>query len=296
MNQKLRDLNTGQHFKLLVDNIVVPPGATMIIYDENNNLVPFQNVNKQGQLVDVTVNAKTWFEVTAEDKQTIIVYRLVPSFPEDEIVATSDYFYVNNEDSVIGSILPSTTVGELLANLYVEEGATAIVVDKYGYQRTEGVLYPDDKVVIIYNWNAYYELKTANYDPRTFKIYTIYMCEALPVARAKNKVLELDATGFASISVEDIDDGSFNECDESWLTLSKYEFTCADLGEHEIFLTLKTDIGGIASVKARVTVVDDLYPEIIIADISDLKEDGTYEAFTNIWDYVQFSDNCGIKS
>ena len=100
----------------------------------------------------MTVNPRTYFEVTAEDGVTKVVYKLIPIFPPEEIVASSDFFYVNNEDSVIGSIETGTTVQELLANLYVEDGATAIVIDKFGNERETGPLYPDDQVVIIYNW------------------------------------------------------------------------------------------------------------------------------------------------
>ena len=287
---------TGFEFGILlqtvVDNITVPEGATMLIFDDNHNLIPFEILNKQGQLVDVTVNAQTYFEVTAEDGQTVVIYQLAPIFPPDEIVTSSSLFYVNNEDSIIGSIEPTTTVGELLANLYVEDGATAIVIDKYGFERTEGTLYEDDRVVIIYNWDAYYALKTANEDPRTFKIYSINMCETLPIAIAKDITIELDESGYASISLDDINDGSSNECGESWLTLSKTEFDCSNIGVNTVTLAINNDAGGIAATQATIIVVDNIPPVVIIEDIVDVNENGICEAITDISESITVTDNC----
>ncbi len=294
---EITEIIFGTLLENAVDSVIVPEGATLNIFDSNHNLVPFKRINKQGQLVDVKVNSKTYFEVTAEDGQTVVVYRLIPVFPQEEIVATSELFYVNNEESIISSIKPSTTVAELLANIYVEEGATAIVVDKYGFERTQGEIYPDDQVVIIYNWDAYYNLKTGNEDPRTFKIYDIYMCESLPIAKANDITLELDENGHASVTVKDIDNGSVNECGESWLTLSKTDFDCSNVGENTVELQLRNDRGGIAAIKATVFIVDNTPPIVIVKDFSDKDPDGNHVQFANIWDDIEIlPDECGIQS
>ncbi len=84
-----------------------------------------------------------------------------------------------------------------------------------------------------------------------------------PVASCKNVTIYLDANGAASIVVSDVDNGS-NDPDGTPLTynLSKSNFTCADIGNNNVTLTVTDADGAISNCVAIVTVVDNTIPVI----------------------------------
>ncbi len=84
-----------------------------------------------------------------------------------------------------------------------------------------------------------------------------------PVAVAKNISVPLDASGTASISVNDVNNGSSDNIEITGLTLDKYTFTCADFGPNTVTLTAKDAAGNESEAAAVVTVTDVLPPEII---------------------------------
>ncbi|MGK2863265.1 MAG: T9SS type A sorting domain-containing protein [Chitinophagaceae bacterium] len=84
-----------------------------------------------------------------------------------------------------------------------------------------------------------------------------------PVAECKSITVYLDANGLASISSSDVDNGSSDpDGDPLTFSLSKSSFTCADLGENTVTLTVTDDEDASSSCEAIVTVVDNLAPVI----------------------------------
>ena len=83
-----------------------------------------------------------------------------------------------------------------------------------------------------------------------------------PVAIAKDFSVELDLGGKASITAMDIDDGSFDNCGITAMTLDVTDFDCSHLGENMVTLAV-TDVGGNeATAPATVTVVDNMPPVV----------------------------------
>ena len=91
-----------------------------------------------------------------------------------------------------------------------------------------------------------------------------------PVVLTNNITLELDATGNASITTTDIDNGSNDACGIASLALSMVDFTCANLGPNTVVLTVTDVNGNIAKGNAIVTVVDVTAP-VITASIDPYK-------------------------
>jgi len=88
--------------------------------------------------------------------------------------------------------------------------------------------------------------------------------------------IQLDADGNASITAADIDAGSTDICGVDSITLSQSEFTCADLGENEITLTVTDPSGNSTSCTTTVTVEDTINPTVTCLDFTlELGEDGT---------------------
>ncbi len=99
-----------------------------------------------------------------------------------------------------------------------------------------------------------------------------------PNTLAQDITVQLNASGQASITPNDIDAGSSDNCAIDTLSLDKTDFTCSDLGQNTVTLTV-TDVNGNANTAtATVTVEEDPnQPLVAIAqDITvSLGSDGT---------------------
>ncbi|HOQ31718.1 MAG TPA: DUF5011 domain-containing protein [Candidatus Hydrogenedens sp.] len=85
-----------------------------------------------------------------------------------------------------------------------------------------------------------------------------------PTVVTKNITIDLDANGNASIVPADVDDGSSDNCGIDHLALDKDTFTCADLGDNMVTLTVYDVNGNSNSGTATVTVRDVTKPIITV--------------------------------
>ncbi|MEL6251988.1 MAG: HYR domain-containing protein [Bacteroidota bacterium] len=74
--------------------------------------------------------------------------------------------------------------------------------------------------------------------------------------------VQLDANGSASISVNDIDNGSSDACGIATSVLDITSFSCADLGNNTVTLTV-TDVNGNSASATAVVTVEDVIPPTI---------------------------------
>ena len=80
-------------------------------------------------------------------------------------------------------------------------------------------------------------------------------CDA-PVAQCQNISVTLDNDGTASITPQDIDNGSTAECNVASLSLDINAFGCDDIGENIVTLSVEDDDGNIETCNATVTIID----------------------------------------
>ena len=113
-----------------------------------------------------------------------------------------------------------------------------------------------------------------------------------PTVVNQDITVELDETGSVSISVEDIDNGSSDNCSLTNLSLDITEFTCDNLGENTVTLTGEDEFGNSASATAIVAVEDNLAPSLTTQDITlDLAGNASISILPNdVLDQV--TDNC----
>lgn len=117
-----------------------------------------------------------------------------------------------------------------------------------------------------------------------------------PVAVCQDITVSLDESGSYSLSANEIDGGSTDDIGIASLVLDQTEFTCADIGENQVSLTVTDTDGNTDSCTAAVTVVDDLDPEALCQDISiQLDEDGNASLTPDQVDGGS-NDNCGIQN
>src|SRR5204863_35196 len=77
-----------------------------------------------------------------------------------------------------------------------------------------------------------------------------------PVALCQGLTVQLDATGHATITAEQINNGSSDACGIASLSLDKTTFDCSNVGANTVTLTVTDNTGNSATCTATVTVID----------------------------------------
>ena len=121
----------------------------------------------------------------------------------------------------------------------------------------------------------------------------------LPTALCQNISIQLDASGNASITGNDIDNGSNDACGIATRVASKTAFTCADLGPNAVTLTVTDNNGNISTCTATVTVQDSTKPVFTLCSSNQtaVTDPGvcTYTHGDTNWNATA-TDNCNVTS
>ncbi|MCW5199913.1 hypothetical protein VU05_04300 [Desulfobulbus sp. F1] len=107
-----------------------------------------------------------------------------------------------------------------------------------------------------------------------------------PNVKTKNITVQLDASGKASIAVPDVDAGSVDNCCIASHSISKSSFTCADVGQQVVTLTVTDCNGNSSSAPATVTVQDKIAP-VVTTKLAIVQSGTTKFVFT-----ATAKDNC----
>ncbi|MDO7170808.1 CARDB domain-containing protein [Mariniflexile sp. AS56] len=117
-----------------------------------------------------------------------------------------------------------------------------------------------------------------------------------PVAITKNISVSLDASGNASITANDVDDNSTDNCSITSRSIDIDSFTCANLGANTVTLTVEDASGNSDSATAIVTIEDNTNPNVLTQPVT-IVLDATGNASISVNDVDNGStDNCGITS
>jgi len=95
-----------------------------------------------------------------------------------------------------------------------------------------------------------------------------------PNVYTKNVEIELNKQGQAFVSLDDIDNGSFDSCGITSMQLDRTNFDCANIGEYTVRLIVTNVAGFTVSKTAIVTVVGADMDNDSIADVCDDDMDG----------------------
>jgi hypothetical protein len=121
--------------------------------------------------------------------------------------------------------------------------------------------------------------------------------EVKPILKTKAAyTLKLNAEGKATLSWEDLDEGSSDNCSIKDKLLSKTSFICADLGTNKITMTAADASGNTSTAEVNITVVDEIKPTLKTKAAYILKLDAEGKATLRWEDLDEGSrDNCSIK-
>ncbi len=116
-----------------------------------------------------------------------------------------------------------------------------------------------------------------------------------PNMACQDVTVQLDANGMASITVNNIDNGTNDNCGTPMLSLDITSFGCNDLGSNAVILTGEDNGGNSADCTAQVTVEDTIPPVAVCQDIT-VQLDSINQVYTLPPADVDggSSDNCGI--
>jgi gliding motility-associated-like protein len=122
------------------------------------------------------------------------------------------------------------------------------------------------------------------------------MPEPLPTAICQNISIFLDATGNATITASQINNGSSSCSGEVTITASPLTFDCSNIGDNTVTLTVTNQNGDSATCDATVTVSDNINPNAICQNATiQLDSDGNATLDPSLVDGGS-TDNCGIQS
>lgn len=116
-----------------------------------------------------------------------------------------------------------------------------------------------------------------------------------PIAQAKDITVQLDNNGTISITENDINDGSSDNCNIS-LTVTPNTFDCSNLGENTVTLTATDASNNFSETTAIVTVQDITNPTIVTKNISVSLNDSGIASIVASDINDGSSDNCSIST
>ncbi len=117
-----------------------------------------------------------------------------------------------------------------------------------------------------------------------------------PLVLTKNLTIQLDASGNASITANQIDNRSSQACGIASITVSPNTFSCNNVGANIVTLTVTDVNGNTATAKATVTVQDGILPTVKTKDITVELDDAGNASVTANQINNGSSDNCGIAT
>ncbi len=117
-----------------------------------------------------------------------------------------------------------------------------------------------------------------------------------PSVVSQNLTVYLDATGAASITAAQVDNGSSDNCSVDSLYLDQTAFDCSETGVNVVTLTAVDPSGNSSSVTADITVLDTISPSVISQNLTVYLDATGAASITAAQVDNGSSDNCSVDS
>jgi Ni,Fe-hydrogenase III small subunit len=117
-----------------------------------------------------------------------------------------------------------------------------------------------------------------------------------PTVLTQALTVSLDASGNASITTSEVDNGSTDNCTIDTMTLSKSTFDCSNIGVNSVLLTV-TDVNGNTDLANAIITVQDTLKPLVVTQPVTVSLDANGSGSITITDVDNGStDNCAIAS
>jgi gliding motility-associated-like protein len=117
-----------------------------------------------------------------------------------------------------------------------------------------------------------------------------------PIVIAQNITVYLDASGSASITTADIDNGSNDNCSTITLGLDSTSFDCSEVGANTVKLYVTDANNNIDSATATITVLDTLNPNVLTQNVTVYLDANGAASITTTDINNGSNDNCAIQT
>lgn len=114
-----------------------------------------------------------------------------------------------------------------------------------------------------------------------------------PVVRTRSVTIQLDAGGKGNLSAIDLNNGSSDNCGIEAYSADKTTFSCSDIGENQVIITVEDINGNKASANATVFVEDNLIPVLEKDQEFLIPEDAQVNLVIGT---VKANDNCKLQN
>ncbi|MGY0392706.1 LamG-like jellyroll fold domain-containing protein [Bizionia sp. KMM 8389] len=206
------------------------------------------------------------------DTSTIGVYSVTYNITDPQgNVATQLIRTVN----VVDTTAPIITLGGPNPQIvdacdsYLELGATAF---DPCFGDISGSIIIDASAVIpntVGSYSVTYIVMDVNGNSAAEVIRVVNVVDAsTPTAACQNITIQLDASGNATITTADIDNGSSDSCGIASMSISQDTFDCSHIGVNNVTLTVTDNNGNVSTCESTVTVEDIIDPNAICQDIT----------------------------
>lgn len=139
----------GMPVDLFLTQLTKPAGATWRMTDTSGNLVPNQIPVADGSYSKVKVSEAFVIEVTSENSQTVINYHLkFAGVSDNSAILISSIYPVDQSKNLVTLVEGGISVETFMSRVQVNEGASAMIMDKLGGERPTGLLAADDMVMV----------------------------------------------------------------------------------------------------------------------------------------------------
>ena len=302
-------------FTVTVNDSLPPPGAIDSIYGPTeicNNVSPFYSVNQVANAQDYlwTIVGGSIDVGATGSSMTNKKINWGPQGSGQVIVQAVNNCYTGTADTLNVTIYDapypvdagpdSTTLCAPITNYTLQATPPTVGVGTWsviqGGATVVDVLDPNSDVtnlspgINIFRWTVENVICSSSSD-----IYIIPDAEN-PIALCQNLVRYMPPSGSFSITPQEVDMGSTDNCSIQSLALSQSTFTCLNVGVTTIDLLVTDSIGNVGGCSADITIIDTVPPTAICQDIT-VQLDGLGEYSLEAQEVNGGSvDNCIIDS
>jgi hypothetical protein len=117
-----------------------------------------------------------------------------------------------------------------------------------------------------------------------------------PTVVCQNVTVNLDASGNASVTAAQVNNGSTDNCSIASVSIDKTNFNCSNVGPNPVTLTVTDVNGNVATCTSTVTVQDNIAPTAVCQNVTVSLDANGNASVTAAQVNNGSSDNCGIAS